>query len=131
MRHELVEAQVHVLRMYLEKKPSERFLDALDRLIDCTRGSFREEERLMESLTSTVDAGHRDKHNAVLAQLSLLRRCAMESDRGRLLAQLILVDRQLISHLSDAEQTPLARPREHGAERDSQAVSMAEAQARH
>ncbi|MDP2829910.1 MAG: hypothetical protein Q8O37_15060 [Sulfuricellaceae bacterium] len=91
MRHEIVGAQVEVLRMYLEKQSSERLLEALDRLIECTRVSFREEEELMESFTSTPDTGHRDMHNAVLAQLGLLRRCAMESDRGRLLAQLIRV----------------------------------------
>ncbi len=42
LRHELVDAQVETLRMYLEKQPPERFIVALDRLIDCTRASFRQ-----------------------------------------------------------------------------------------
>lgn len=100
-RHDLVEAQVDVLRMYLEKKSSEQLLEALNRLIDCTRVSFREEEDLMEYLSMALDPAHRDMHNAVLAQLELLRRSVTWSDRGRLLAQLILVDRQLSSHLSE------------------------------
>jgi len=104
MRHELVEAQVDVLRMYMEKKPRDHLLESLDRLIACAQNSFREEEELMEFLTSTPDHAHREMHNSVLAQLGLLRRCAMESDRGRLLAQLILVDRQLTSHISEATQ---------------------------
>ncbi|MFA4969061.1 MAG: hypothetical protein WC540_05470 [Sulfuritalea sp.] len=106
VRHELVDAQVEVLRMYMEKKSKERLVEALDRLIGCTRASFREEEALMECLTSTPDPGHREKHNAVLAQMVLLRDIAIESDRGRLLAQLIHVDRQLTSHLTDAVQAP-------------------------
>ena len=115
--------------MYLEKKSSERLLEALDRLIACTRDSFREEEALMEYFTSAPDTVHRDMHNAVLAQLGLLRRCAMESDRGRLLAQLILVDRQLISHISDAAQAPLRQPREQMAGRE--AVAGTESQIQH
>lgn len=115
--------------MYLEKKSSERLLEALDKLIACTRASFREEEELMEYFTSAPDSTHRDMHNAVLAQLALLRRCAMESDRGRLLAQLILVDRQLTSHISDAVQAPLRQPREQIAE--CKAVAGAEGQIQH
>lgn len=102
MRHELVEAQVEVLRMYVEKKPGEALLGALDRLIECTRASFSEEEALMELLASTPDPKHRDMHHELLAQMELLRRdVEMEFDRGRLLAQLILVDRQLTAHISD------------------------------
>lgn len=131
MRHELVDAQVEVLRMYMEKKSSERLLQALDRLIECTRASFREEENLMESFTSTPDNVHRDMHNAVLAQLGLLRRSVMESDRGRLLAQLILVDRQLTSHISDAVRAPLHLSREPMAECEAIAAAVAESQAQH
>ena len=105
-RHELVDAQVEVLRMYLEKKSTERLVEALDRLIECTRASFREEEALMECFSSTPDPRHREMHNGVLAQMALLRDYAIEADRGRLLAQLIHVDRQLTSHLSDAVQAP-------------------------
>jgi hemerythrin len=131
MRHELVEAQVEVLRMYLEKKSRQRLLEALDRLIECARASFREEEALMEAFTSAPDTGHRDKHDVVLAQLGLLRRCVMDSDRARLLAQLILIDRQLTSHISDAAQTPLRQARENMTEYEAMAVSMAEGQAQH
>lgn len=106
VRHELVDAQVEVLRMYLEKKSRERLVEALDRLIECTRASFREEEALMECLTSTPDPEHREKHNRVLAQMALLRDYAMDWDRGHLLAELIIVDRQLTSHLSDAVVSP-------------------------
>ena len=106
VRHELVDAQVEVLRMYLEKKSRERLVEALDRLIECTRASFREEEALMECLTSTPDPVHREKHNGVLTQMALLRDYAMDWDRGHLLAQLIIVDRQLTSHLSDAVESP-------------------------
>ncbi len=106
MRHELVDAQVEVLRMYMEKKSRERLVAALDRLIECTRASFREEEALMECLTSTPDPGHRARHNEVLAQMASLRDYAIDSDRGRLLAQLIRVDRQVTTHLSDALEAP-------------------------
>jgi len=106
MRHELVDAQVEVLRMYLEKKSRECLLEALERLIDCTRASFREEEALMECLTSVPDPMHRAMHDDVLTQMALLRDYAMDWDRGHLLAQLILVDRQLTSHLSDAVESP-------------------------
>lgn len=109
LRHELVDAQVEVLRMYLEKKSKEHFLDALDRLIECTHASFRQEEQLMACLSSIPDPVHREMHNVVLAQLELLRSCALDADRGRLLAQLILVDRQLTSHISDTVQAPLLR----------------------
>lgn len=109
LRHELVDAQVEVLRMYLEKKSREHFLDALDRLIECTHASFRQEEQLMACLCSIADPVHREMHHAVLAQLELLRSCALDADRGRLLAQLILVDRQLTSHISDTAQAPLLR----------------------
>jgi len=105
-RHELVEAQVDVLRTYMEKKSTERLVEALERLIECTRASFREEEALMECLTGTPDTLHREKHNGVLAQMLVLRDYAIGSDRGHLLGQLIHVDRQLTSHLSDAAQAP-------------------------
>lgn len=119
LRHELVDAQVEVLRMYLEKKSTAHFLDALDRLIECTRASFRQEEELMQCLTSTRDPAHRDMHSVVLAQLELLRRCALDCDRGRLLAQLILVDRQLTTHISDAALAPLLRSQARQAESKS------------
>ena len=119
LRHELVDAQVEVLRMYLEKKSKEHFLDALDRLIECTHASFRQEEQLMACLSSIPDPAHREMHNVVLAQLELLRACALDADRGRLLAQLILVDRQLTSHISDTVQAPLMRSLARQAESES------------
>lgn len=129
-RHELVDAQVEVLRMYLEKKSREHLLEALNRLIDCTRASFRDEERLMECLSSTPDPAHREMHNVVLDQLELLRRSVLESDRGRLLAQLILVDRQLTSHLTDAVKTvPWKSVR--SAERDTASSATADYLAHH
>lgn len=106
IRHELIDAQVEVLRMYLEKRSRERLVAALDRLIECTRVSFREEEALMERLTSTLDPRHRERHDEVLAQLELLRHDMEDIDRARLLAQLILVDRQLTSHISDVALVP-------------------------
>lgn len=99
LRHELVEAQVGVLRLYLEKQSSARLVEALDRLIECTEASFRSEEELMECLTGRADAVHCDAHRNVLAQLSSLRDSALEFDRGRLLARLILIDRELTTHL--------------------------------
>lgn len=101
MRHKLVGAQVEVLRMYLEKQSRERMLEALERLIECTRLSFAEEEGFMEFFTGKSDPQHRAMHHEVMAQLSVLRRDVLDFDRGRLLAQLILVDRQLTSHLSE------------------------------
>lgn len=109
MRHELIDAQVDVLRMYMEKKSRDCLLEALDRLIDCTRASFREEEELMLCLTGTPDSAHRAMHNELLAQLGVLRQYLMDWDRGRLLAQLIRVDRQLTSHISDATGVPSRR----------------------
>ncbi len=119
LRHELVDAQVDVLRMYLEKKSKEHFLDALDRLIECTHASFRQEEQLMACLSSIPDPVHREMHNVVLVQLELLRSCVLDADRGRLLAQLILVDRQLTSHISDTVQAPLLRSMARQAESES------------
>jgi len=123
LRHDLVDAQVETLRMYLEKQPPARFIVALDRLIECTRASFRQEEDLMECLTSIADPRHRARHDAVIAQLESLRNGASELDRGRLLAQLIVVDRELTSHLSGAVRAPLPRqqnrtPAEPAAARD-------------
>lgn len=119
IRHELVDAQVEVLRTYLEKRSQDSLLAALDRLIECTRISFREEEELMERLTSTLDAGHREMHDTVLAQLELLRQDMEEFDRARLLAQLILVDRQLTSHISSVATVPERWEGVHLAECDS------------
>lgn len=131
IRHELVDAQVDLLRMYLEKRSSEHFLEALDRLIDCTCASFAEEEELMECFTGAPDPGHREMHQNVLAQLEMLRRCVLDSDRGRLLGQLILVDRQLTSHISDTLQAPLLRSQARQAERDSLAAAGTESQMHH
>lgn len=131
MRHELVEAQVDVLRMYLEKKSSQQLLDALDRLIECTRASFREEEGLMECLSPIPDPAHRNMHNSLLGELELLRSCAMEGDRTRLLAQLIMVDRQLTSHLSDPIRAPLLQAHARFAVRESGADATADSQAHH
>lgn len=131
IRHELVDAQVEVLRMYLEKQSTERLIESLDRLIACTRASFREEEALMQAFTATPDIAHRNLHDAVLAQLELLRGHALEFDRGRLLAQLILVDRQLNSHISEAAQITLRQPREQLAECEAIASIVAEGQAHH
>ena len=119
MRHELVDAQVEVLRMYLEKKSREQLLVALDRLIKCTQASFREEEGLMDLLAPTADPRHRDMHREVLAQMTVLRRDVMDFNRGRLLAQLILVDRQLTSHISDAEGVQGSQQRDSVAERET------------
>lgn len=90
----------------MEKRSTDRLVEALDKLIECTRASFREEEALMECLTGAAEPGHRERHNAVLAQMVLLRDYAIGADRSRLLAQLIHVDRQLTSHLSDALKMP-------------------------
>lgn len=110
LRHDLVDAQVETLRMYIEKQPPERFVVALDRLIECTRASFRQEEDLMECLTSMADPRHRARHDKVIVQLESLRNGANVLDRGRLLAQLIVVDRELTSHISGAVRAPLPRP---------------------
>lgn len=102
MRHELVDAQVNVLRKYLEKRSVVELLEAVDRLVECAKVSFREEEARMESSTPSPDSRHGEMHQEVLAQLTLLRREAVGFDRGRILAQLILVDRCLTTHISDA-----------------------------
>lgn len=110
IRHELVNAQVEVLRMYIEKQSRERLVDALDRLIECTRASFRSEESLMEFLTGRTDPLHCEMHERVLAQLDSLRASAMDFDRGSLLARLIMVDRALTSHITAAMQAPDPQP---------------------
>lgn len=110
LRHELVNAQVEVLRLYLEKQSRERLVEALDRLIECTEASFRNEEALMECLTGHTDPLHCQAHHGVLEQLASLRSCAMDFDRGRLLAHLILVDRELTSHLWDGIEAPDSQP---------------------
>lgn len=105
-RHELVDAQVQVLRIYLEKQTTDRLVEALDKLIECTEASFRHEEALMQCLTGQTDSQHREAHDRVLAQLASLRASAMDFDRGRLLAHLIQVDRELTSHIWDGLEAP-------------------------
>jgi hemerythrin len=111
IRHELVDAQVEVLRMYIEKQSRERLVEAVDRLLECTRISFRNEEALMEFLTGRTDPLHCEMHERVLAQLVSLRACAMDFDRGSLLARLIMVDRELTSHITAAMPAPDPKPR--------------------
>ena len=110
IRHELVNAQVEVLRMYIEKQSREQLVEALDRLVECTKASFRNEEALMEFLTGHTDSLHCETHDRVLALLASLRACAMDFDRGSLLARLIMVDRELTSHISKAVQAPDRQP---------------------
>jgi hemerythrin len=119
IRHELVNAQVEVLRMYIEKQSRERLVESLDRLVECTRASFRSEEALMEFLTGQTDPLHCEKHERVLAQLASLRACAMDFDRGSLLARLIMVDRELTSHISVAAQAPQRQSRKTRPERET------------
>jgi hemerythrin len=102
MRRELVDAQVNVLRIYLEKKSVTELLEAVDRLVECADASFREEETQMAPSTPSPDSRHREMHKEVLVQMDLLRREVMDFDRGRILAQLILVDRCLTTHITDA-----------------------------
>ena len=112
--------------MYLEKQSRERLLEALDRLIECTRTSFREEEALMALFSSTPDPMHRDQHNEVLSQMNLLRRDVLDFDRGRLLAQLIVVDRQLTSHLLDELVVPDKQKRQVESERNAPSMATAD-----
>lgn len=104
LRHELVDAQVQVLSSYLDKRSPEQLVAALDRLIDCCRASFHEEEALMIRLGGQPDPAHHQRHEIVMKQLSELRLTAMATDRGRLLASLILIDRELIAHVAEAAQ---------------------------
>ena len=106
LRHELVDAQVAVLSSYLDKRPAEQLVAALERLVICCRASFLEEEALMTRLGGQMDPAHRDRHQTVMNQLETLRLEALKSDRGRLLASLILIDRELIAHLADTAQAP-------------------------
>jgi hemerythrin len=119
IRHELVDAQVEVLRMYIEKQSREHLVEALDRLIECTEASFRTEEALMECLTGRRDPPHCATHHEVLAQLASLRTSALDFDRGRLLAHLILVDRELTSHIAEAMAAPDCQPLQDLAERET------------
>jgi hemerythrin len=113
IRHELVNAQVEVLRIYLAKQSRERLVEALDKLVECTEASFRSEEALMECLTGRPDPLHCEAHRRVLAELASLRASAMDSDRGRLLAHLILVDRELTSHIWDEPEAPDSQPQQN------------------
>jgi len=119
IRHELVNAQVEVLRMYLEKQPRDRLAEALVKLAECTEASFRSEEALMAYQTGDPDPRHCQAHRGVLAQLAALRACAMDFDRGRLLAHLILVDRELTSHLSAAVEAPDDQQQQDLADRET------------
>lgn len=101
-RRELVDAQVDVLRIYSEKGAPAELVDALDRLILCAQISFQEEEALLGARRATLDDRHGETHQRLLASLSELRAVAPASDRGRLLAQLIQVDRTITAHLQDA-----------------------------
>ena len=98
--------------MYLEKQSWERLVEALDRLIECTEASFRNEEALMQCLTGRTDLMHCQAHHGVLAHLESLRTCAMDFDRGRLLAHLILVDRELTSHIWEGPEAPDSQPQQ-------------------
>lgn len=120
LRHDLVDAQVAVLGSYLDKRPAEQLIAALERLIACCRGSFGEEEALMARLGGLMDPAHRDRHQTVMSQLECLRLGAQNADRGSLLASLILIDRELIAHLADAARVhgdepgdPLSGPLTH------------------
>jgi hemerythrin len=119
IRHELVNAQVEVLRMYIEKQSRERLVEALDRLVECTKASFRNEEALMEFLTGQTDPRHCEMHERVLVQLATLRASAKDFDRGSLLARLIMVDRELTSHISAALQAPDPQPQEAWPDRET------------
>jgi hypothetical protein len=68
LRHDLVDAQVQVLSIYLDKRPPEHLVTALDRLIECCRASFREEEALMARLGGQIDRAHRERHQTVMHQ---------------------------------------------------------------
>jgi len=111
LRHELVDAQVQVLNMYLDKRSAEDMVAALDRLIQCSRASFAAEEALMVRLRGQADPAHRDRHTAVLDRLDELRLTLLDTDRGRLLANLILIDRELIAHVADARKTEASEDR--------------------
>ena len=108
VRHELVDAQVQVLSMYLDKRSPTQLVAGLDRLMQCCRASFREEEALMARLGGQLDPVHRERHGTVMSQLEALRLSALDTDRGRLLASLIQIDRELIAHVADAAQANLS-----------------------
>jgi hemerythrin len=93
---------VQVLSIYLDKRPPNTSSPHSIALIECCRASFREEEALMTRLGGQIDPAHRERHQTVMRQLSDLRLGAPGSDRGRLLASLILIDRELIAHIADA-----------------------------
>ena len=119
MRHELVDAQVEVLRMFLEKRHRDELLEAVRRLADCAALSFREEEALMIATGSIPDPAHGERHREVLMQMDCLIRDVMVFDRGRLLARLILVDRCLTAHISDAVADLDAQGQERNAEHET------------
>ncbi len=102
LRHELVDAQVQVLCGYLEKRSPRELVAGVERLIDCCRASFTEEEGLMSRLGGQIDPVHRQRHEAVMAQLRQLSLAALDSDRAQLLGRLILIDRELIAHVAEA-----------------------------
>ena len=102
LRHELIEAQVYVLNAYLAKRSPDDILAALERLVTCCQASFEAEESLMARLCGQADSGHRERHQAVLQRLEQLRLSVGDTDRGQLLASLILIDRELITHVADA-----------------------------
>lgn len=130
LRHRLVDAQVETLRMYLEKQPPDRFVGALERLIECTRASFSQEEELILRMAAMPDSKHRARHETVMLQLESLRQGVLdlELDRGRILACLIIVDRELTSHISDVVVPPA---RGHKRQGPSLASETAEALTHH
>lgn len=111
LRHELVDAQVQVLNMYLDKRSPDEMVAALDRLIQCCRASFEAEEALMVRLRGQAEPTHRERHQAVLERLGQLRLTVLDADRGRLLANLILIDRELIAHVADARKVEASESR--------------------
>lgn len=116
MRHELVNAQVEVLRLFLEKKPRDELLEAVGRLAECAALSFREEEALMGSI---ADPAHGERHREVLVQIECLRSDVLDFDRGHLLARLIQVDRCLTAHISDAVRDLDVQGPDRSAEREA------------
>lgn len=101
LRRELVDAQVEVLGTYLDKRPTDVLIVALQRLVGCCRASFREEEALMARLGGQIDPTHRTRHELVLQRLEELCSNAGGVDRGQLLARLIEIDRELIAHVAE------------------------------
>jgi hypothetical protein len=99
--HKIIGAMKNVMRIYHENNTDGLLLEALDELIDCTRGSFVLEEKHRSLIGGAADARILEEHEAMIKQMSWLRQRIERAVPCHLLAQLISIDHGLTTYISN------------------------------